>query len=65
MDGPFVGFREALASVGRKSARFLFAGAYEIKERTEGAVYSIFIFTKLAANRLGFDTKECDYLEEE
>lgn len=65
MDGPFVGFRDALISLGRKSARFLFAGAYEIKERTEHRIDSIYIFTKPAASRLGFDPKECDFLEDE
>ena len=65
MDGPFVGLRPALQTLGRKSARFLFRGAYQVIEHTEASKYAIYIFTKQAANRLGFDVKECDWLEQE
>lgn len=65
MDGPFTGLRDALQHWGRKSARFLFGGAYQLIDHTEGHKSTIYIFTKAAATRLGFDVKECDWLQED
>lgn len=65
MDGPFIGLRSALQTLGRKSATFLFAGAYKVTEHTDDSKYAIYIFTRQAASRLGFEVKECDWLEQE